>query len=346
MRARRFNGYTNPERLAALLRSNTLGASIGSTPARRTCGLSTSWIPAIRRCCGCGTSASGGTGQWVTELLRRPLCHEPTIPTGFAPCLAPSRRARPKAASSRRASTAKRIAVPLQGHISFPHSPACVMTPQPTILAIDAAWTATQPSGVALVQQRGSGWHCTALAPSYLSFIELVAGIVPDWSAGRFSGTKPNISSLLEVAEQLAGQPPDLVTLDMPIARTRFSTRRPADQAVSREFSSRWCAAHSPTAIRPGPLGARISETLSAGGYELATTATLVPGAFQFLEVYPHPALLSLLQRSTPDAATRGHGWTSAAEPHRAPCRARGCGSAGSVSGSRPAAPCVRIPGA
>ena len=171
------------------------------------------------------------------------------------------------------------------------------MTPQPTILAIDAAWTATQPSGVALVQQRGSGWHCIALAPSYLSFIELVAGIVPDWSINRFSGTQPNISSLLEVAEQLTGQPPDLVTLDMPIARTLFSTRRPADQAVSREFSSRWCAANSPTAIRPGPLGARISETLSAGGYELATTATLVPGAFQFLEVYPHPALLSLLQR-------------------------------------------------
>jgi predicted RNase H-like nuclease len=41
----------------------------------------------------------------------------------------------------------------------------------------------------------------------------------------------------------------------------------------------------------------RISEALSTAGYELATTDTRSPGRRQFLEVYPHPALLSLLQR-------------------------------------------------
>ena len=171
------------------------------------------------------------------------------------------------------------------------------MNQHQTILAIDAAWTASQPSGVALVQQRGIRWRCIALAPSYRSFIETATDIATDWSVSRFRGGEPDIPRLLEAAERLAGRSVDLVTLDMPLARTPFTTRREADRAVSREFSSRWCAAHSPTAMRPGALGARISEALSTAGYELATTATPSPGSRQFLEVYPHPALLSLLKR-------------------------------------------------
>jgi predicted RNase H-like nuclease len=172
------------------------------------------------------------------------------------------------------------------------------MTSPQTILGIDAAWTISQPSSVALVQQRGSGWHCIALAPSYQTFIEQAEGIATDWSVSHFLGSEPDISGLLDAAERLAGHPPDLVTIDMPIARTPFATRRPSDRIVSREFGSRWCAAHSPTAARPGALGMRISKALSAAGYELATTATPMPGSRQFLEVYPHPALLSLLKRT------------------------------------------------
>jgi len=109
------------------------------------------------------------------------------------------------------------------------------LTPQPTILAIDAAWTAARRSGVAFVQQRGGCWHC----------------IVLDWSASRFPGTQQPL------------------------------VRRPlADPGT------------------PGPLGARISDALSAAGFELATPATPSPVGRQFLEVYPHPALLSLLTRS------------------------------------------------
>ena len=166
-----------------------------------------------------------------------------------------------------------------------------------TILAIDAAWTASQPSGVALVQQRVNGWRCVALAPSYQSFMEMAAATSLDWTVTRFPGSEPDTSRLLEAAGELVGTSVDLVTLDMPVARSRFDTRREADRAVSREFSSRWCAAHSPTAARPRLLGARISDALSKAGYELATTATASPGGRQFLEVYPHPALLSLLRR-------------------------------------------------
>jgi hypothetical protein len=88
-----------------------------------------------------------------------------------------------------------------------------------TILGIDAAWTASQPSGVALVQQRGSRWRCIALAPSYRSFTEQAEGIAGDWPVSRFQGSEPDIPGLLEAAERLAGHPPDLVTIDMPIAR-------------------------------------------------------------------------------------------------------------------------------
>ena len=37
-----------------------------------------------------------------------------------------------------------------------------------TVLGIDAAWTAKNPSGVALVSRQGGQWMCRGLAPSYL----------------------------------------------------------------------------------------------------------------------------------------------------------------------------------
>lgn len=46
--------------------SSTPGACIASTPERPTFGSSISWTPAIRRCYGCGTSASAATGRWDT----------------------------------------------------------------------------------------------------------------------------------------------------------------------------------------------------------------------------------------------------------------------------------------
>ena len=41
------------------------------------------------------------------------------------------------------------------------------------VLGIDAAWTAHNPSGVALVQRAAEGWQCLALAPSYDAFLAL-----------------------------------------------------------------------------------------------------------------------------------------------------------------------------
>jgi predicted RNase H-like nuclease len=165
-----------------------------------------------------------------------------------------------------------------------------------TILGIDAAWTATQPSGVALVQQQGTRWRCIDAAPSYASFSERADGLPRDWTRTAV-GAVPNPAGVLQAATQLAGEPPAIVTLDMPVATTPILGRRAADREVSRTFGAQWCSAHSPGPARPGPLGAELSRQFSEAGYPIATATTPAGTPHRLVEVYPHPALLALLQR-------------------------------------------------
>src|SRR5688572_30590831 len=95
-----------------------------------------------------------------------------------------------------------------------------------TILALDAAWTATQPSGVALVQNEPAGWRRVALAPSYDEFFAQAEGKTTDWESRAFGGAQPDVPRLLDAAQSLASEPVDLVTLDMPVATLPFSSRR------------------------------------------------------------------------------------------------------------------------
>lgn len=139
-------------------------------------------------------------------------------------------------------------------------------------------------------------WRCAAAAPSYDAFVALAEGHMTNWAQKAFPGTTPNVSCLLQAAEVLAASPIDVVALDMPIATTPFTSRREADSATSREFGSRGCATHSPSATRPGALGAQLSSNFIAAGFEMATT-THSPAGPTLMEVYPHPALLSLLKR-------------------------------------------------
>ena len=41
------------------------------------------------------------------------------------------------------------------------------------VLGIDAAWTSTQPTGVALVRRRNGAWETLGVASSYTSFINV-----------------------------------------------------------------------------------------------------------------------------------------------------------------------------
>lgn len=168
------------------------------------------------------------------------------------------------------------------------------------ILGIDAAWTASEPSGVALVAlPDGARPRCVAAAPSYLDFLALADGPSRRAPRGRPAGSPPNIPALLVASKQLAGAPVTLVAVDMPMARVPFSSRREADQAVSREFGGRNCGTHSPSAERPGPMGAALSSAFERAGFPLRTTRTDDLTTPALIEVYPHPALLSLLRRDS-----------------------------------------------
>jgi hypothetical protein len=87
------------------------------------------------------------------------------------------------------------------------------------ILALDAAWTAHEPTGVALLETTDAGWRCVAVAPSYLDFLLLADGQPLDWARPAISGSLPNPALLLQAAGKLlGGRAVDLVTVDMPMS--------------------------------------------------------------------------------------------------------------------------------
>ena len=163
------------------------------------------------------------------------------------------------------------------------------------VLGIDAAWTAHQPSGVALVQRKGRHWQCRALAPSYDSFLGFASG-QPQDPATKARGSEPDPKALLQASQQLTGQPVSCVSVDMPLATTPITGRRAADNAVSSRFGPRGCAVHSPSAQRPGAIADRLRGNLATLGCVLHTTSANreLPA---LIEVYPHVALLALLER-------------------------------------------------
>lgn len=164
------------------------------------------------------------------------------------------------------------------------------------VLGIDAAWTAGQPSGVALARGRGGRWECVALAPSYGSFLALAA-ISPapvDWGARPEAGV-PDCAALHAAAIRLAGAAPAVIAIDMPLATRPIRGRRAADDAIASAYAARGLGAHSPSEDRPGPIADRMRRGFGALGYRVATTSTRpgAPGAL--IEVFPHAAAIALL---------------------------------------------------
>ena len=167
-----------------------------------------------------------------------------------------------------------------------------------TILAIDTAWTATEPSGVALLASNADTWECLCVAPSYDSFYRCADASEIDWTNGQFRGSKIDVPQLLRAAVTIARQDVDLVAIDMPMATMPFLTRRAADDAISTAFGGAGCSAHSPTATRPGALGTELTKQFCDAGFVLLGTDSDVRATRAMIEVYPHPALLSLLGAS------------------------------------------------
>jgi predicted RNase H-like nuclease len=156
------------------------------------------------------------------------------------------------------------------------------------VLGVDAAWTVGQPSGLALVVETDTGWRCSRVAPSYQQFCQHEP---VNWDETP-KGGEPNIPELLNTVQAL--EPLCelcVVAVDMPLSKQPITGRREADNQVSRAFGARGCAVHSPSSTRPGHIADSMRAELESA-FPLATQATSVPA---LIEVYPHAALLSLL---------------------------------------------------
>jgi predicted RNase H-like nuclease len=170
------------------------------------------------------------------------------------------------------------------------------LTTKHLVLGIDAAWTATNPSGVALVMAQQQGWECLGLAPSYSQFEALSKGMPIDWNA-KPDGEIPQFASLLAAASRLAdNHSATLICIDMPLSQLPIVSRRVADRRISQEFGRYGCSTHSPTATRPGILADRIRRECEDLGFRLATADSDIGKTPALLEVYPHPALLTLMR--------------------------------------------------
>ncbi|WP_293971729.1 DUF429 domain-containing protein [Sphingopyxis sp.] len=168
------------------------------------------------------------------------------------------------------------------------------MTRRPrAVLGIDAAWTLTQPSGVALAVEMNAGWRMVAAEPSYDHFLAQA-----DHSISldtRPSGSAPDAAQLVRAAEDFTGARVVLVAIDMPLSRTAIVSRRTADNEVSRAYGARKCSTHTPSTTRPGAISDNLREGFEAAGFPLRTTVIEEPG---LIEVYPHPALVELTEAS------------------------------------------------
>lgn len=163
----------------------------------------------------------------------------------------------------------------------------------PAVLGIDAAWTVSEPSGVALWHLTAPEWKCLRVAPSYASF----CGGAIDWT-GEVLGGSINVPAILETCRQLlGGRLPTVVTASIPLARVPIKGRRPCDTMINRRFSQRKCAIEGPTSRRPGAVGLRLHQGFKAAGFDLVTMPGKAPAA-SLVEVYPHVAMLGVMRRA------------------------------------------------
>ncbi len=166
------------------------------------------------------------------------------------------------------------------------------------VLGIDAAWTVTQPSGVALAVKTSGRWHLKAAAPSYQRFHSLADNrLRPE---ERPSGSRPDADALLTSASSLCKGRIDLVAIDIPLARHPIDRRRFSDNAISKAYGARNCGTHTPNPSRPGQISDDLRRGFERKGYPLQTAivapALIAPG---LIEVYPHPALVELASASS-----------------------------------------------
>ena len=92
------------------------------------------------------------------------------------------------------------------------------------VLGIDAAWTATEPSGVALAVETEGGWRLAAVEAGYDHFLERADGADP--GLGRPRGATAEAARLVAAVSRLVGRGPDCIAIDMPVGPNPIVGRR------------------------------------------------------------------------------------------------------------------------
>ena len=159
------------------------------------------------------------------------------------------------------------------------------------VLGIDAAWTLSEPSGVALWQFENRRWKCMRVAPSYTAFCGDI-----DWDAPVLGGPINVPATLDECRRLLDGKVPDIVAASIPLGLTPVTGRRLCDTLINKLFSRCKCTIHAPTPQQPGAVALRLHQGFKEAGYHLATTPGFSPLA-TLIEIYPHVAMLGLMGR-------------------------------------------------
>lgn len=152
-----------------------------------------------------------------------------------------------------------------------------------SVLGIDAAWTPSNPSGVALTVEDNGRWRLAKASSSYAAFTS--HPLDPDTSTGDSAG------DLLRAAHAITGSAVTLIAADIPLARSPIIARRHSDDQVSVAYGARHASTHTPNPDRPGKISSVMRDEFVRRGYPLATSKLTPPA---LIEVYPHPALIEL----------------------------------------------------
>ena len=145
-----------------------------------------------------------------------------------------------------------------------------------SVLGIDAAWTAREPSGVSLIHEVGDGWRLVEVASPYAAFLREGRDADP---IVRHRGSAPDAASLIAAANEKLGGRIDLVAVDIPLSLTPTVERRASDKMISSVHGARHANSHSPSATRPGidaTVSLCVSDHLPLSEPALAARAVLL----------------------------------------------------------------------
>jgi len=145
-----------------------------------------------------------------------------------------------------------------------------------TFIGIDASWTMSKPSGVAIAH--GTAAEATISRLAHAPTHKDVAAIVEDYRSGN-----------------------TIVAIDAPLVVTNLAGCRDCERQIGREFSRFHASAHAMNRPRFDRYGlGGLVETLENLGFRHGVVGSeICSDGLRMFEVYPHPAHIRLFDRKT-----------------------------------------------